>query len=126
MLFRMVGQVVAAQGPEIDIFQLVIVIVVELLEIVGMGRRVSDSLARLVGGGKTEAGIALELHRFLLQRVVDYHEDFLLAHFGHLDALFENAAAPFAKCHISFVRLFDFLRFVHLSASHSCSNKYYE
>ena len=108
----MIGQIVAAQRPEIDILQLVVVQIVKLFELV-RGR-----FASFIGGGETEARFALELHHFFFQRIVNDHEDFLLAHFGHLDTLFENTAAPFAKGYVAFAFLLDFLRFVDGSASH--------
>ena len=114
----MVRQIVAAQSPKVDILQLIIVLINKLLQVVCMCGRISNAFASLIGGGKTEVRVALKMHRFFFKRIVNYHKNFLLTHFGHLDALLENAAASFAKGHVSFFRLFDFLGLVDSSSSH--------
>lgn len=72
----------------------------------------------LVGLSETEALVTGELYALFLVRIIDDHEDFLVAHIGHFDRFFEYAAPSFAEGYIALVVVRDPLALVHFASSH--------
>ena len=106
-----------SEAAEVDELELVIVRIVEYLQVCAV--RLADSTGSLVGLLHSKLLVARELDCLVFLRVIDDHEDALVAQSGKLDSLLQKAAAALAKGHIPLSLVLDLLRFIDFTFCHS-------